>query len=132
VAQQNVEVVRAHIDAYRRQDVSLSLSFMDPHVILDTHRMDGSDAVHGHEGVDEIVTRYVGAFEDYSYEVERLTDLGSGTVLAVVTETGRGKASGVPVNRHYASLYTVIDDKIARITVFPSEEQALEAVGLRE
>ena len=33
------------------------------------------------------------------YEVERLTDLGSGAILAAVTETGRGKSSGVPVRR---------------------------------
>ena len=60
----------------------------------------------------------------------RLTDLGSGAVLAVVTETGRGKGSGVPVERHFAALYTVIDGKIARATVFRSEQDALEAAGL--
>jgi ketosteroid isomerase-like protein len=75
---------------------------------------------------------YVGAFEDYAYEVDRLTDLGSGAVLAVVTETGRGKGSGVPVERHFAALYTVIGGKITRITFFPSESDALEAAGLRE
>jgi hypothetical protein len=29
-------------------------------------------------------------------------------------------------------LYSVIDGKIARITTFPSEEEALEAAGLSE
>jgi ketosteroid isomerase-like protein len=69
-------------------------------------------------------------FEEYSYEVERLSDLGSGAILAVVTETGRGKASGVPVRRSLATLYTVIDGTIVRMTQFPSEEEALEAAGL--
>ena len=64
--------------------------------------------------------------------MDRLTDLGSGAVHAVVTETGRGKGSGVPVERHFAALYTLIDAKITRITFFPSESQALEAVGLSE
>ena len=95
-------------------------------------RVDGSDAVHGYEAIDEAVTRYVGAFEDYAYEVERLTDLGSGAILAVVTETGRGKGSGAPVDRSYANLYTVIDGKIARITQFRTEQDALEAAGLSE
>ena len=47
-------------------------------------------------------------------------DLGSGAILAAVIETGRGRSSGVPVRRSYAALYTVIDRKIARITIFPS------------
>jgi ketosteroid isomerase-like protein len=132
MSQEQVEVVREHIDAYRRQDVSVALSFMDPHAVLDMNRIDGSDPSHGHEAIDRAVTRYVGAFDDYAYEVERLTDLGSGALLAVVTETGRGKGSGAPVNRSYAVLYTVIDGKIARITQFRSEQDALEAAGRSE
>jgi ketosteroid isomerase-like protein len=62
--------------------------------------------------------------------VERLTDLGGGAVLAVVAEEGRGKSSGVPVQQSFAALYTVIDGKIARVTFFPDERQALDAVGL--
>jgi ketosteroid isomerase-like protein len=78
------------------------------------------------------VTRYRGTFEDYDYKVERLTDLGAGAILAVVTETGRGKGSGAPVDRRFATLYTVIDAKIARVTQFRTEQDALEAVGLEE
>ena len=63
---------------------------------------------------------------------QRLTDLGSGAVLVIVAEEGRGKSSGVPVRQSFAVLYTVIDGRIARLTVFPDEEQALEAVGLSE
>jgi hypothetical protein len=129
---EQVEVVREHIEAYRRQDVPVALSFVDPHAVLDMNRIEGSDASHGHEAIDEAVSRYVGAFEDYAYEVERLTDLGSGAILAAVTETGRGKGNGVPVNRRFATLYTVIDGKIARITLFRTEQDALEAAGLAE
>jgi ketosteroid isomerase-like protein len=132
MSEEQVEVVREHIQAYRRRDVSVALSFMDRHAVLDMNRVDGSDPSHGHEAIDEAVTRYVGAFEDYAYEVERLTDLGSGAILGVVTETGRGKGSGAPVDRSYAVLYTVIDGKIARITQFRTEQAALEAAGLEE
>ena len=71
----------------------------------------------------------IGAFEDYEYEVEHVTDLGSGAVVAAVTETGRGKNSGVPVSRSIALLYTVIAGVIVRITVFPAERDAREDVG---
>jgi ketosteroid isomerase-like protein len=132
MSEEQVEVVRQHIEAYRRQDVSVAVSLMDPHAVLDMSRVDGSDPSHGLAAIDKAVTRYRGAFEEYDYEVQRLTDLGSGAILAVVTETGRGKGSGVPVNRRFATLYTVIDGKIARVTQFRTEQDALEAAGLRE
>jgi ketosteroid isomerase-like protein len=134
MAQEQVDAVRGHIEAFQAQDAPRTLSFLDPHVVLDMSRMGGidSEAFYGHEALAEFVRRYAGTFEDYRYEVERLTDLGSGAVLAVLTETGRGKGSGVPVHRSLATLYTVIDGKIARITHFPTEQDALEAAGLEE
>jgi ketosteroid isomerase-like protein len=134
MSEEQVEVVREHIDAFRRDDVSGSMSFVDPHVVFDPSRVGDVDTgtTYGHEAMVQAVRRYIGAFEDYAYEVERLTDLGSGAVLAVVTETGRGKGSGLLVERSFTMLYTVIDGKIARLTTFPTEEEALEAAGLRE
>jgi len=133
MSQENVEIVRAHIEVFG-QDEAGALSFLDPHVVLDRSRVGAleSPAAYGHEAVAQAARRYMGAFEEYGYEVERLTDLGSGAILAAVTETGRGKSSGVPVRRTYATLYTVIDGKIARITVFPSEEEGRVAAGLSE
>ena len=134
MSEEQVEVVRAHLGAFRSlQDAPRTVSFFDPHVVLDLSRTGGDeDAIHGPEAIVEFMRHWIGAFAEYRYEVERLTDLGSGAVLAVVTETGRGKGSGVPVERHFAALYTVIAGKIARATVFRSEQDALEAVGLSE
>ena len=134
MSQENVEIVRTHIEAFRQDDALRSLSVVDPHVVLDRSRVQtvDSEVTYGHEALVQAVRRHVGAFKDHSYVVERLTDFGSGAVLAVVTETGRGKSSGVPVRQSFAALYTVIDGKIVRVTQFPSEEEALEAAGLRE
>jgi ketosteroid isomerase-like protein len=134
MSEEQVEIVREHIEAVRSRDFPRALSLFDPHVVVDMARIGGpeEDAAFGPEGVADYMRRYAGTFEDYRYEVERLTDLGSGAVLAAVTETGRGKGSGVPVNRSFATLYTVIDGKIARCTLFHTEQEALEAAGLRE
>ena len=132
MSEEQVEVVREHIEAYRREDVSVALSCMDPHAVLDLSRLDGADPVHGHDAINQAVTRYRGAFDEYDYKVERLTDLGSGAIVAVVTETGRGKGSHVPVDRHVATLYTLIERKIVRVTQFGTEQEALEAAGLSD
>jgi ketosteroid isomerase-like protein len=127
---ENAEVVRALIEAFGR-DAPRALALLDPYVTLDLSRGPSLDTepAYGRNGVAEAMRRYLGAFEDYSFEAERLTDLGSGAVLAVVTETGRGKSSGAPVQRSYATLYNVLDGKVTRITQFPSESEALAAVG---
>jgi ketosteroid isomerase-like protein len=134
MSEEQVRIVRETFEAYGRDDVSVALSFLDPHVVFDPSRIGDIDlgTAYGHEAVVRALSRYVGAFEDYASVVERLTDLGSGAVLAVVTETARGKASGVPVENSFAVLYTVIDGKIARWTLFPTEEEALETAGLSE
>ena len=134
MSQENVEIVSKHIEAFRQGDPPGALSHLDPYVVWDASRIALLDVsvAYGHEEFSQTIRHYIGAFEDYDYEVERLTDLGSGAVLAVVTEEGRGKSSGVPVQRSFAPLYTVIDGKIARITFFPSEADALEAAGLSE
>ena len=89
-------------------------------------------AFYGTEGVVEHFRRYAGTFEDYRWEVRRLDDLGTGAVLALVTQSGRGKGSGAAVDRSLAALYTVLDGKIVRITMFQGEKEALEAAGLSE
>src|SRR5215470_5204977 len=134
MSEEQVAIVREHIEAIRSRDFPRALSFFDPHVVVDMARIGGleEDAAFGPERVADYMRRYAGAFEDYRYDVERLTDLGSGVVLAAVTETGRGKGSGVPVTRSFAALYMVIDGRIARCTLFGTEQQALEAAGLSE
>jgi ketosteroid isomerase-like protein len=134
MSQENVEIGSKHIEAFRQGDPPGALSHLDPYVVWDASRIALLDVsvTYGHEEFSQTIRHYIGAFEDYDYEVERLTDLGAGTVLAVVTEEGRGKSSGVPVQRSFAPLYTVIDGKIVRITFFPSEAEALEAAGLSE
>jgi ketosteroid isomerase-like protein len=133
MSQENVEIVRRHIEAWHADDGALALSFFDPHIVLDVTRSGAIEgAFYGPEGVVEHVRRYQGTFEDYRWEVQRLDDLGPGGVLAVLTERGRGKGSGASVSKFLAALYTLLDGKIVRVTMFPSEREALEAAGLSE
>ena len=133
MSEENVELVRRHIEAWRAQDAARALSRTSISMsYLDVSRTDAIDTTaYGHEETAELFRRYAETFEDFWWEVEQLRDLGPGTVLAVLNETGRGKGSGVPVDRPLASLYTLIDGKIVRVTTFSSEEDALEAAGWR-
>ena len=132
MSESSVEVVREHLAAFPA-DPPRALSFFDTHLVWDGSRTGGAeDVTYGPGSLDAFARGYRGAFEAYDYRVERLEDLGAGAVLAVVKETGVGKTSGVPVKRSFAALYTVIDRKIVRITMFPTEQAAFEAVGQSE
>jgi ketosteroid isomerase-like protein len=134
MSQENVEVVRQHIEAFRQGDPPGALSHLDPYVVWDASRIDLPDVTvaYGHEEFSQTIRHYNGAFDDYNFVAQRLTDLGSSAVLALLTEEGRGKGSGTPVRQSMVALYAVIDGKIVRITFFPGEAEALQAAGLRE
>jgi ketosteroid isomerase-like protein len=135
MSQENVEIVRQHIAAWSAEEATLALSFLDPYIVMDLSRTGGwvtDEALYGPEAVAEHFRRYAGAFEDYRWTVQRLTDLGAGAVLVVTIESGRGKGSGVSVERPLAVLYTLVDGKVVRITFFEDEQEALKAAGLPE
>ena len=133
MSQENVEIVRRHIAAWGAGEAALALSFLDPHIVLDVTRTGEIEgAFYRAEGVVEHFRRYAGTFDDYRWEVRRLDDLGTGAVLALVTQSGRGKGSGASVSSSLAALYTLVDAKIVRITMFQGEREALEAAGLSE
>jgi hypothetical protein len=68
--------------------------------------------------------RWLGAFDDYAFELVRMSDLGAGTVMVVVTERGHGVGSLISVERTGAGLYSILGGKIVRITWFPTERDA--------
>jgi hypothetical protein len=71
-----------------------------------SHTGGDEEAIYGREAIAVFMRRWIGTFEEYRYDLERLTDLGSGAVLVAASETGRGKRSGAPVDRSFGALYT--------------------------
>src|SRR5689334_13874614 len=123
MSEENVEIVRRHIDAWRSEKAALALTFLDPHIVMDLSRTGFAEGpFYGSDAISEHFRAYAGTFAEYQWEIERLTDLGAGTVLVVATESGRGKGSGISVEHPVAVLYTLIDGKIVRITFFRDEQ----------
>lgn len=131
---ENVSVVRSFIESYRQGGTDAALDLLHEYAVLDITRLDPPEdgIAFGHEAITTMVLRYIATFQRYEYEVSKLADLGGGTVLTVITERGRGKGSGVYVERDYASLYNVIEGKVVRMTHFPTEAEALNAAGQSE
>ena len=133
MSQENVEIVRRAWEASVRHDNEAAFALYDPEVEWDLTATPGFDArvYRGVEGVQQWFRDLVGTFDDVTADVEEWIDAGD-RVIALLHWTGRGKRSGAPVDMRQAHVWTVRNGKLARLRVFASRAEALEAVGLRE
>ncbi|HEX4564911.1 MAG TPA: nuclear transport factor 2 family protein [Solirubrobacteraceae bacterium] len=130
MSQENVEVVRAAFDAFFRGDERAWLEVAAPDIVV-TQFPDQIDVrdYHGREGLMQVMSDWLGTWDDWSLEVLRVRDVG-GRVFVTALLRARGKTSGVPVEEEVTFVFTVHEHAITRWQMFRSERQALEAVGL--
>jgi len=137
VSRENVEVVRRIYEAGARREGAAVLPLYDEDVEWDNSGspvglLTGGMVFRGHDGIKEAFREWYEAWEDVEHDVEEFTDIGP-HVIAVGPMRGRGRTSGVEVTWDgYASTWTLRGGKVARSVWYPTREEALEAVGLRE
>jgi ketosteroid isomerase-like protein len=132
MSQANVEVVRRSLDAFERGDFDAAMDALDPRIEYDlTHFPDGKVYL-GHDGVREAFRIWLGTWEDYRQEIDEVIDLGEDQVVVVLREFGRGKGSGIEVERPTAGVWTLRDGKALRIRFYAGKAEALAAAGLSE
>jgi ketosteroid isomerase-like protein len=128
MSQENVELARRGMES---PDAFWAL--LDEHVVGDTRDFPLPDfpAIGvGRDLVIEATRRYWGTWDEYRPDVEEFIDGGS-SVVVVMHERGRGKGSGVPIERHWAHTLTFHRGRIIWWAWFPDKGAALEAIGLR-
>jgi ketosteroid isomerase-like protein len=131
MSQENVEIVRSIYGAYASGEFDAALSLVDPDVTFDVSIRPEGKVYRGHEGVAEGLRTWTGTWEGFRMEVQELIDAGD-RVVAIEHQSGRGRGSGVSLSHTYASVFSLRDGKVTRITWFQSRVEALEAVGLAE
>jgi ketosteroid isomerase-like protein len=135
MSRENVEVVRAMWAAYMRRDVQASLGAFADDTVWDDTRFRPDGAVHvGRDALVDLTRAWRSAWvwENYDIEVEDAHDAGGDKVVALMRETGQGKGGGVELTNRWGVVRTIRGGKIVHTTVYPTPDQALEAVGLRE
>ncbi len=86
---------------------------------------------HGFGGALRYVETLTDAFEDLRLEPEELREVGD-RVVGLGTMRGRGRESGAEVEREWAAVYALREGKLVWSGVYPSRQEALQAVGLEE
>src|SRR5215203_5449446 len=108
MSQENVEIVRRHVEAYVAGDYETALAAYHPDAEFDARLRPEGTVYRGHEGIEEAMRVWVGAWDDWKLELDELLDAGD-KVLAIGRESGRGKGSGVEINHQVFVVFTLRD-----------------------
>ena len=89
-----------------------------------------ADVFRGRDGVLDFFRRFLGTWDEYHAHFEEFIDAGD-AVIAIVSERGRGRGSGVEVSRSFAQVWVVRDGQAVAFTAYGDREAALAAVAGR-
>jgi ketosteroid isomerase-like protein len=128
MSEENVEMVRAALEAFRRGEVDTALKHAHPEMV--SERIDPDGAVfHGREGLLALVADWAEGFEEWSFRAEEFIDAGDHVVVRV-HQWGRGAGSGAMVDGDIWLTYAFEDGKVKRFMLFADRERAFEEAGI--
>ena len=130
MSQENLEIARKAIEARNDGDLDQVLSLMTDDVVIDASRrvMDPFVAT-GRDEVRRALAMLEEVWADQRVAAEDWRDVGDAVVVAIRL-TNKGRGSGVSVGARSAWLMSLRGEKVFRLVVYQSWEEALEAVGL--
>ena len=131
MSRENVELARQSYDAFNQRDLDAFLALTDDQVQVESRLAAVEGGYHGHEGVRRWWNDFLGAFPDYTIEVEEVRDLGAVTITRFIARA-HAAASGTPLIDRVWQPTRWRAGKFVWWTVCRTEAEALEAVGLRE
>lgn len=131
MSRENVETVKEFTGLFEAGDRQSWKRFFHEDVIWDTS---GSDLLLagsyvGQEGIEEFFTDWLSTWDDFEIEHREWIDAGD-SVVVVFRQRGRGKGSGVVIDRDFFGIYDLRGGKVARYTQFETRDGALHTAGL--
>jgi ketosteroid isomerase-like protein len=131
MSQENVEKVKASLDAFTDRDKDAWSSLCDPEVEAVPVGDWPEKQIRGRKAVWDFLLASDEPWEPGPYEILEAID-GGDVVAAHLQRDLRGKSSGVAVEYDYWALFTFRDAKVHRVEWFHARGEALEAAGLSE
>jgi ketosteroid isomerase-like protein len=133
MSRESLEIVREMYKRRERGDMYVG-EFVHPELVfvrIGAEAPDFTGEWHGMEGLKRATADYLNVWEDYSFEVERMIDLGD-RVLVLEKQTARGRRSGAVISQDVGALLTLRDRLIVRWEYYWERADALEAAGIAE
>jgi ketosteroid isomerase-like protein len=131
MSQATLELARNAVAAFNRRDVPALIEMTTDDFQWVTWTGTVESTVY--QGAEGLATYFQDAdvWEVLDLDAQEFRDLGD-KVLVVGMFHLRGGGSGAEVRAPYYSAFFVSEGKLARVLSFRTEDEALEAVGLRE
>ena len=133
MSEENVEIVRAMIDAANQGDWDAAIKDAAPGFVWDNSRAIGTDnrVVLGSAAQARDFFRELNQiWESFRVEVDETIPIGDHVVVPHTTHI-RGR-DGIEAQARTTWLFTIRNGKIERVCLYQGKAEALEAAGLRE
>src|SRR6476620_1993916 len=130
MSQENVEIIRRGYALFAAGDYEAVIAQLSDDVeSTDSGGLGVAGTRHGPAGFLRSIEEALEAFEDYHVEPEDFIDVGE-IVAVPVRISGRGRGSGVEMERRLAHLWVLSDGKVVRSEIYETTDDALEVAGL--
>ena len=129
---ENVALARRLLEVYNERSFAENVDLIDPDIVWDLSRVDLPDAsssYSGPSGLPGFIESWDEGFESDHMDAEEIVDAGD-SVVALIHHRGRGKISGIEIEQRFAMVWTFRNGRAVRMAMYPSREEALEAVGV--
>jgi ketosteroid isomerase-like protein len=132
MSQENVELLRPVYEEWERGNLRAGAELLDPEVESVWPREFPSGGTYrGLKGHGDAMREWLSPWEDFRLIAEGFYEADNRVVVPFRVR-GRGKESGVEVERRWAHIWTLRGDKAVRFEVYLDPAEALAAVGLSE
>ncbi len=112
------DVARSFTEAYAAEDWATTMELLDDeHELVVDPGHPNAGVYRGREGAREYFRAWLGAFTARRWEVEEVAPAGD-AVVVIGRECGRGRTSGVPIERRTAVVHTIRGGKIVRSRLY--------------
>ena len=121
----NVEALQRGYDALNRGELSDVLELLDPDI--EWHEPEPSPEVGTHDGresFERFLGSWIASFEEFRVEPEQVVERGD-KLIAVVRQSGRGRAGGVEIDARLAHVWTIKDGRAVSWEALADPDEAL-------
>ena len=130
MSSQDVEIVQRAHDALNRGDMDALVGLCDAGFRLDMSDRIFNPAVYeGHEGIRRFYSEVRDVWASYVWQPEEIIEAGE-NIVALLRSTGRGRGSGVEVERDTAMLWSLSGGRAVAVRFFREQDKALRTAAI--
>ncbi len=126
MSQENVDIIRRGYEHYHATGEIRA----HPDFVWDVSGLGWPDQqiYPGVEGAARFNAEWAEAWDGWELQVEEYIDAGE-SVVTIVTQRGRSKTTGIPVDMRFAQVWTFRDGQAITMKMYADTEEALQAVA---